>query len=102
MPIFRTHSFDGLTGEQCTGTVEAPSLQHVECMNIAHFEVWDEPYYDVVDPDPVSEPHSEYHDQLGSAEWRIYAEEYGHLMQDFACTMPRPRVPRRRALRNGA
>ena len=79
MPIFEIGALDAETLEPITGTIEAPSLRHLECLNLQYLEMNPrEPYYEwafeVDAPDPQD------HEVRSDAEWQELINGYGHCL----------------------
>ena len=76
MPIFEIGALDAETLEPITGTIEAPSLRHLECLNLQYLEMNPrEPYYEWAFEVPTPDPQD--HEVRNPAEWQELVDDYG-------------------------
>ena len=77
MPIFEIGALDVESLEPITSTIEAPSLRHLECLNLQYMEMdHHEPYYEWAFE--VSTPNPFDHVVFSDAQWQELLDDYGH------------------------
>lgn len=79
MPIFEIGALDAYTLEPTSSTIEAPSLEHLECLNLSYQEADSSAlYYEWAFE--VQKPHPKWHEVRPDAEWQQLAADYGHCV----------------------